>query len=213
MSWLDILYPPTCVSCEAPGAWLCDPCLARIGMFHHPVEAPSSIKAALACGSYADPVLRSVITSFKYRSARCLTSAWSKILRLYRSSYAEAWPWAGLDRLTVVSIPSDPKRMRKRGMDHAAILADLVRQELVPWAARSPLLKRRKSVSQNAALPPDATRAANVRGAFEASGSFDAPILLVDDVLTTGATSAEAARVLLDAGAPAVYLFVMARGS
>jgi len=213
MSWLDILFPPTCVSCEAPGSWVCSDCLGRIGFFHHAVQAPPSVAACLACGSYADPVLRSAVTSFKYRSARCLTSAWEEILKRYRSAYADPWPWAGLDRLSIESVPADPKRARKRGMDHAALLADLVRDQLVPWADRSHVLAREKSIPQNANLPPDAARAANVRGAFSVTGTVDAPVLLVDDVMTTGATASEAARVLLDAGAPMVYLFVVARGS
>jgi competence protein ComFC len=64
----------------------------------------------------------------------------------------------------------------------------------------------------NAALPTDETRQANVHGIFSVQQRISEPVLLVDDVLTTGATAEEAARALRLSGAPEVHVFVMATG-
>jgi predicted amidophosphoribosyltransferase len=212
MGWLDIIFPPTCVSCEASGAWLCDGCFRRLGFYSRAREAKSPFAAVLACGAYSDPVLRKIVTTFKYRSARCLEPVWRRSLKKFRDQFLDPWPWAGLSSLTVTSVPADPDRTRRRGMDHAALLADLVKQELVPWADRQTLLVRSRPTLQNANLPTDLSRAANVSGAFTVTRPITTPVLLLDDVLTTGATSQEAARILRDAGAPQVFLLVMAEG-
>jgi len=210
--FIDLIFPPTCVNCEAAGDWLCPACLSKINLHAHKREARPPFETVLTCGNYADPGLRRLVTTFKYRSARCLTEAWRQILKKYRRQFLEPWPWAGLSSLVVTSIPADPDRARRRGMDHAAILADIIKEELVPWAGRQTLLVRSRPTLQNANLPTDLSRAANVSGAFNALQRVATPVLLVDDVLTTGATSEEAGRVLLAAGAPAVFLLVMAEG-
>ncbi len=223
---LDILYPPTCVSCGHDGAWLCETCLQKTFLFRHDhcARCGEKKKKDHACagswpfqsitigGSYAEPILRQLITTFKYKSAGCLEEAWIAYLKRLRQERLEPWPWSNLSELIVTSIPGDARRMRERGMDHAAKLADVVQKVLVPWATRDDLFIRTRSVSPNATLPADIRRQANVRGAFVVKKQINAPVLLVDDVLTTGATAVEAAKTLLAAGAPAVYLFTIASG-
>ncbi|MFA6428958.1 MAG: hypothetical protein WCV84_00475 [Patescibacteria group bacterium] len=168
--------------------------------------------SVLACGAYADPVLRQLVTSFKYRSASCLVPVWTQVLMAFRASFLDPWPWAGLTELVVTSVPGDADRVRERGMDHAALLADAVRETLVPWARREVLLTRVRSSLRNASLPADVSRAQNVSGVFMALRPVTTSVLLVDDVLTTGATTKEAAQTLLAEGARAVYVVTMAEG-
>ena len=100
-----------------------------------------------------------------------------------------------------------------RGTNSATILAELVaghlRIPLVEWA----LVRRRKTLPQ-ADLPPG-KRFRNVRDAFGSPTGYsllrDARVLVVDDVLTTGATCGEAARSLKKAGAKAVFVAVLGR--
>ncbi|MSR85384.1 ComF family protein [Candidatus Uhrbacteria bacterium] len=211
-SLLDILYPPTCVTCGEDGSWFCDACQRSVFSYHQAQESISPFSSIITTGSYANPKLRQMLTTFKYHSASCLQGSWEIWLKRFRDQYAEPWPWANLSELVVTSIPGDPRRLRERGMDHASLLADMVTRSLVPWAQRETLLQRVKHLRANATLPADATRQVNIRGAFSIIHPVHAPVLLIDDILTTGATAQEAARMLLAAGAPSVHLFTIAKG-
>lgn len=210
---LDVLFPPTCIRCGTDGSWVCAVCVGKTALYHHAqTEEMPPLAGRIVCGSYADPVLQRLVTSLKYRSASCLRESMKAVLTRFRKEFREPWPWAGFSEMIVTSVPADPGRVRQRGIDHAAVIADVVRDVLVPWAGRMSLLRRKGDAVPNAKLPVNAIRKANIRGSFEANGPISVPVLLVDDVLTTGATSQEAARVLLAAGTPSVHLFTLAKG-
>lgn len=106
----------------------------------------------------------------------------------------------------------DATRERTRGLDHASLLADAVQSEVLPRATRSTILKRKREALPNASLHDPQLRAANIHELFECIQLTNQPVILVDDVCTTGATAREAARVLLQAGVPEVHLFTFASG-
>ncbi|HET9823476.1 MAG TPA: ComF family protein [Burkholderiaceae bacterium] len=114
----------------------------------------------------------------------------------------------------VLPLPLGRLRLAERGMNQAWELARrLARQLGLP--AQAGLLERRVDTPHLADLPREA-RAAAIRGAFALAPGASGPlrgsrVALVDDVMTTGATAAEAAQVLLDGGADAVHLWVYAR--
>jgi ComF family protein len=113
----------------------------------------------------------------------------------------------------VTSVPLFPTRRRERGFNQSALLgAGLARRLKVPF--REGILRRvRPTVSQTGLTASQ--RAANVGGAFRV-GLFARPagrrILLVDDVMTTGATVDACARVLKKSGAVSVHVITVARG-
>lgn len=164
------------------------------------------------CGPYADPLWRKLLTTYKYQSAYCLESVIEMILKRFRQELMEPWPWAGYGGMTLVPLPTDKKHIHHRGFDHALHLAESIRKILVPWAECRSMLKRTRRALAHANLPADLTRQANIQGVFEAGGAMTGPVLLIDDVFTTGATTNEAARALLNAGASAVHLFTLASG-
>ncbi len=222
---LDVVFPPTCVMCEAPDAWMCQECLFRIELARHarcPRCGMRSVRghvchgdwpfaSILSLGFYADPVLRGFVTSYKYRSLVCLEDSWTELLKRFRSSFLEPWPWAGRSSLTVVALPSDEHRVRTRAFDHAVALTQVVRDTLVPWATITQGLRRLSMASvANATLPADAARWQNVKNAFHIVQPIATPVLLVDDVMTTGASLVTAARALKQAGATEVHVFTLA---
>ena len=114
------------------------------------------------------------------------------------------------DRTSVlVPIPLAPKRLRQRGYNQAvALAAALSRRWGVP-VSRDVLTRTRETATQTALTPE--TRLANVAGAFRVSNDQcsmiidHSTLIIVDDVFTTGATLAEAARALEQAGARTIY--------
>lgn len=112
----------------------------------------------------------------------------------------------------LVPVPLHPSREAERGFNQSVLLANRVgRRWGVPVEPRA--LRRRRPTLSQTDLDAERRRA-NVRGAFTLSRSAAVEgrhVLLIDDVFTTGATVAECARVLLEAGASAVGVLTLAR--
>ena len=111
----------------------------------------------------------------------------------------------------VVPVPLHRRRARSRGFNQSELLARAVARPLgLPLACR--VLRRARDTPAQSALPA-AARRRNVRGAFRCRRLAGEHVLLVDDVLTTGATAEAAARALLDAGAARVEVLVLMRAA
>ena len=120
--------------------------------------------------------------------------------------------WEDTDILTWV--PISRRRKRVRGYDQTEILARVVSRELgIPLTAT---LKKVVHTRPQSTMGSISHRKANILGAFEAADPASLRgkrILLLDDIVTTGATASEAARVLLTAGAKEVKLATLAVAS
>jgi ComF family protein len=128
--------------------------------------------------------------------------------RVFASDRGAHFPSDG--RRVVVPVPTTERRVRERGYNQAALLAERVGRDLrIP--VRRGLVRVPGGPSQTS-LRAEARRE-NVRGVFRAGSASvaDAHVLLVDDVLTTGATAGEAATVLRASGAATVVLLTFAR--
>ena len=112
----------------------------------------------------------------------------------------------------IVPVPLHSRRQRQRGYNQAGLVAAYLSRALnIP--CRSDLLSRRRATREQAALRP-AERRRNVRGAFHWRGRPGcAYIAVVDDVLTTGATGNEIARLLRRAGVGRVEIWALARSA
>lgn len=118
---------------------------------------------------------------------------------------AQAYSESGFD--IVVSVPTDAVRRRQRGFD---IPESIFAQALAVKGAWKPqVLARIRATAPQYGLTPDKRRS-NVRGCFKVQGDVrGAKILLVDDILTTGATLEEAAKTLKNAGAKSIYALTL----
>ena len=180
------------------GVSTCGSCLA----------APPPFDAAFARVDYAYPWDR-LIPAFKFRDALDLAPVFAEaIVEACAGREREATP------PLVVAVPLSDARLRERGYNQAWQLARRVAPKLGGIAERSLLLRIRDTPHQ-IALPPG-ERAGNVRGAFAVEprriGDVRGrAVALVDDVMTTGSTAAEIARVLKQAGAARVEVWVVAR--
>lgn len=166
--------------------------------------APAAFDWARAAALYAGP-LREAIQRFKFGRRVALARP---LAALVVEQCAAAVPAGAV----IVPVPLGRERERERGFNQAALLAERVAHALqAPWRPR--WLARSRATAPQTALSANERRD-NVRGAFVAStAAAGADVVVVDDVLTTGATAAECARALRAAGARSVGVLVVARVS
>lgn len=107
--------------------------------------------------------------------------------------------------VTWVTMPAS--RRRERAIDHGELLARAVAERL--GLSCRPLLKRRDTGAKPQARLSAGERVRNLQDVFEAAGTVDFPVLLIDDVRTTGTTAARCAEALQKAGAPRVTAVTM----
>ena len=212
---LDLALPASCSGCGREGAPLCVACLpaldARLALpGGTPIGLPADIPAPLLqlewCAPFAGPV-RHALHDLKYAGERRLAEPLG-------AAVARRWARVGTGAEVVVPVPVHADRERHRGYDQAALIAAVVARDLGRPLALA-LERGRATVAQFELGRED--RAANVAGAFRVgAGSSRAAVagrwvLLVDDVVTTGATLAACATALRDVGAAAVSAIAVAR--
>ena len=222
------LFPPHCLLCGEEGIDgldLCSGCLAALPWLGNacPVCALPLPEAGpeLLCGRCGGK--RSALTStcgaFRYdwpvdRLLRRFKFGGDlvagRLLAQLMAGHAMARPFTGLDRsdAVLVPVPLHPGRLRARGYDQAAELTRSLSCETEwPWCFA---LRRRIATQAQSVLEAHARRR-NVHGVFESVAPVPSHVVLVDDVMTTGATLRSAARTLRQAGAQRVDAWVCAR--
>lgn len=206
-TFLNLLFPPRCVGCNMGGAWLCPACMDQILFFEPPwpplLDEIQPLQGVRAAARLSGP-LRQAIHGFKYEGLRALTPVLGEIL--YDCWDAEPWP---VD--VIVPVPLHPQRRRERGYNQSALLArELGRHTGLPVAEET--LQRITPTPPQVGLKAT-ERAENVRGAFRCQNDALAGmrVLLIDDVLTTGATMRACAEALLEGKVSAVWGLALAR--
>lgn len=184
------LFPATCVGCGAMPTGLCDAC--RASLVPPPaVPPPVGIDWWTACWAYAGPV-REVVARAKYRGARAALAALVPDL-------VAALGGIPVRPDVVTWAPASATRRSATGVDHARILARGAAFGLA--LPVRPLLRRSPGPPQTGGSVADRRIGPALRSCGRVSG---ATVLVVDDVATTGATLASAARALRAAGATRV---------
>ena len=173
-----------------------------------------AFERAVSYGAY-DGELRSLIHLFKYSRVR---TAAQELGRLLGETVSRLKPELGDDKPLVVPVPLHKGRSGERGFNQAERIA----KEALPWLPfavelRPELLERRRSTKSQTGLTKHQRRE-NVRGAFHVPYRRlkllkERNVILVDDVMTTGTTAEECARVLKRAGAERVWVATVARVS
>jgi predicted amidophosphoribosyltransferase len=194
---LDLVLPRRCVGCGAAGAGLCRSCVP----LEPPIWVPHDALAVRAAAPYTGAV-RAALLAYKERGRRDLAGVLGELL-------ARAVPALPAGPALLVPVPSTRAASAARGGDH---LLRLTRRAALLSGVRvaTGALRFTRAVQDSAGLGIDA-RSANLAGALAAGGGpAGAVAVLVDDVVTTGATLAEAHRALRAAGWPVASAAVLA---
>lgn len=217
---LDLLFPPSCVSCGTGGDFLCARCAGllrpaswpRCRTCWRPLQdagvcapcraAPPAFDGLRAAVVY-DARAQLLVHGLKYRGMTSLAAPLAALMaRALRGSEAGGG--------VIVPVPLAPMRRRTRGYNQAEALARALGAELgLPVEARA--LRRTRETPPQARSRDAAQRQRNVSGAFEARGGLSGQVMLVDDVTTTGATLSACAAALRQAGAARIWAVAFAR--
>lgn len=208
---LDLLFPPRCMFCGeiiAPGTKICQECAKSIvpsGTVHC-IQIPVK-KKEISCAflySYEGRVRDSII-QYKFHGQKQYAGFYAQELA---KQVNNIFPETEFDFIT--SVPLSDERKKERGYNQSELIAKPIAEAL-----HLPYLVCLQKIKANGVqhLMNREQRANNVRGAYSLSGESvkEKKILLIDDIVTTGATLAECASVLFEGGAGDVSCAAIAR--
>ncbi len=228
---IDLVYPPHCAACGASqprDRWMCGPCEASVKRIAEPKCPACSRPLDGALDAFRCPnchgetrhlefavavmrsegIVRELIHRFKYGRELHLR----RPLGNWLAEALDDPRFAAIEGLRLAPVPLHPARQRERRFNQSEALTEWVaRRSGMP--AERPLVRRRHTITQTHFDRRQRMR--NLRDAFALrhnAGVKDKSFLLVDDVLTTGSTLDECARVLLEGGARSVQAITVARG-
>ncbi len=223
---LDTLFPITCLRCGAEGRFVCGLCLSELakldkqyciacqkpslGGFTHPrCIAPRGADGLISILNYHDDSVATIIVNGKYHF---LPGVFGELGKLLAHQLSAHYPLL-TTRFILVPLPLHKRRLRWRGFNQAEILCRAIGKELtlpvMDALVRTKATKTQKDLKRG-------QRIKNIRDAFDINPAIKSQIknlnfLLVDDVITTGSTVLEAAKVLKKNGARSVWCLTIAR--
>lgn len=209
---LDLALPVECGGCRRPGTPWCPCCARRVIDDPLPVTPRVEVGAPVwALGRYRGP-LRSAVVELKEHRRTDLTGILGALLARGLVRLADTGALGAVatcDRLAMIPAPTRVLSARRRGGDPVTAFGRAAAQQLGPRVATVPLLATRAWVRDSAGLGAGG-RAANLAGGVVLVGrpprllspgdTERVAVVLIDDVLTTGATAAEAIAVLRSQG-------------
>lgn len=208
---LDLLFPPRCVFCtrllKRGERGLCGQCQRELPWIEG-LDAEQNFEFVSCCASplWYQGEVRKSIHRYKFSDRSGYAKTYGRLVAQCVADHL-----AG--RYDVISwVPLSPKSLKRRGYDQAMLLARSAALELDQTAVET--LKKVRNTSAQSSLKEDAQRRANVLGAYRAADPAlveGKRVLLIDDVVTTGSTLSECARVLRQCGAADVVCATLTR--
>lgn len=230
MGLLDLIFPKRCVSCKAFGEYLCADCFVQVsfdvsmiclvcnkyamdGQTHPGCRTRYTIDGAVASIAYRG-VAKRLIYQFKYKPY--LTDLQHVMTDFFYEGLIQNEQFNILlqQEIILVPIPLHTDKQRERGYNHSEILSKNIGKRL--GLETKNMLKRIKKTQTQANLKRE-ERKENMKDAFAVENSqfstFNSQfVILVDDIVTSGSTMLEAARVLKQAGVAKVWGIALAHG-
>lgn len=212
---LDLLFPIQCLGCNQEGEWLCRKCLPEIEIDlksqARSVGQGRNLDGVWITADYHQALLTKILHNFKYNFVSDLGDNLGELLTKFLARKATEGKISDFD--LVVAVPLAKKRRLWRGFNQAEILARKVSQKF-NWPLGLNIIFRQRHTHPQVGLKA-IERIINIKGIFivkDRNLVKHKKVLLIDDVITTGATMQECAKVLKQAGAKEVWGLVIAKG-
>lgn len=212
---LDLLFPIECLGCHQADVWLCSNCLTNIKINPQPIQkldlSPSFLDGFLVASDWNDLVLQEVVHKYKYNFVQELAAPLADLLaqKIIQLNLAEFL----CEKMLLVPVPLHRQRYAWRGFNQAELLAENLTDKFnIPLNKK--LIVRSKNTSSQVKLPGK-DREKNILNAFSfysSAPNLNKNILLIDDIITTGATMNEIAKLLKSRGIEKVWGLALAKG-
>lgn len=207
---LDLLFPPRCPFCRSllrdGERVVCGRCRKTLPWTHGADQAQRFAQLARCVSPlYYDGLVRRSLLRYKFSGLSAYAKAYAELL-------ASCMDENALRCDLITWVPLGEKRLRERGYDQARLLAEEI-ASLRGLRCERLLVKRKDNPPQSGTGSPEKRRE-NVKGVYAAAApsvTQGARVLIVDDIVTTGATLCECARMLKAAGAAEVSAITLAR--
>lgn len=228
MALKDMFFPKFCLNCGHLGSYICLACEKKLtlqerhvciycgkgsyfGITHAGCRRKNNIDGFTSVFFY-NPVLKKILKEIKYRFVK---EACIELLYCVKSDSIAVFTFLQKKYPGIVlqAIPLHKKRLRVRGFNQSDAIVRYL-QRFLPWQSIDVLERVLETIPQ-AQISKKKERLERMKGVFALKNNINVSgrhILLVDDVVTTGATVVEAARILKDGGAQSVSVFSLAKG-
>lgn len=208
---LDVFYPPRCIFCrkflKKPEHCICSACSGNLPCTNGGGKQTGDFFSVCVAPLYYEGDVREAILRYKFKEATGYAEPFGKLLagciRENLSGCYDLISW----------VPLSKERYKERGYDQAMLIALAAALELDDVAVST--LEKYINVEKQSQMGSAEKRRANISGVYRVEDPelIDGKrILLIDDIVTTGATFSECARTLLQAGAKEVMCAALARG-
>jgi len=216
---LDFIFPIECINCEKEGEFLCNDCLNKIPLrsikqcplcnkeqstdkLCKACKSKSYLDEVIICADYSNEILQKAIHYYKYKYIKDLNKPLSKLM---------------LNKLKQIQLPKDiliiptplhKKRELERGFNQTTLIANNLNLPI-----KLNILKRKKNIKHQAELNKK-QRLKNIKDCFTIHNTNEIQnkdILLLDDVITTGSTLNEQAKLLKQNSAHRIWALVIAK--
>ena len=214
---LDFIFPQKCIGCGTKNEILCNSCLGKINTI-----TTQNADNVFAVSNYNDPVTKKAINLLKYRGVKAVSERLADLI--YISFLKETSLKKKLNNSIITPIPLSNTRMRERGFNQSELLArhfvskikdDKGNNKNMSVTLHTNVLYKKFHTSAQVKTKNREERLSNLKGSFIVKNTEiikNKIVIVIDDVLTTGATMREARKVLTQAGAKEVVGLVVARG-
>ncbi|WP_311477756.1 phosphoribosyltransferase family protein [uncultured Gulosibacter sp.] len=204
---LGMLFPVRCAGCGRPDRGVCAQCRAALGTTR-PASELLAPELPLVTSVNYDERIKRIIDAYKERGRVDAAAVLAPLLRQSIAALVQRqWSLANSGGLLLVPVPSTRAATARRGYDHLQLLA----QRALPRAKTVSLLRAVRKVQDQSTLSRDA-REQNLHAALVAHPSVAGQrCIVIDDLVTTGATVREAVRALRTAGGKPLGVAAIAR--